>query len=815
MSLSSGVPPTPWSARSRRERWRTALRAHLGALVVGLLFVALTLYYNVSVPLWEADNEWGHYNYVRYLLVNKAIPVSGSEMPLPETNDRCVAIADQIVTSHQLERQPPLYYLLGALTTFWIDVDDQWAPATNPFLLSQPWRNGYNFAVHTAAEDFPYQGVSLAVHTLRLNSTLIGLAGLVAVYLTGLLIFPGRRYLALAMMAFTAFLPQYVFSASVVNNDIMAAALGFWCVYFCVFALLRKGGVLVLAAAVAMAMLAMLAKYSTLPLIGLVAVVVMIRLVQVWQHDREQFGSMAWQTGLLFMLVTAPLLLWLGRNLEFFNQILEFYTRLFGAFAGHPSAMTDTGKLVEPKAPLDFARAGQYAFITYWGLFGWDSIVLPSWLVTLLSLVSLAALAGVIRCLVDKSQSQTMRWLVLGAVIFLAATWAISVFRSLGTSEPRGRYLLPAYSAASFLFVVGIHEILPRRWRKRGLAALCSGMLIFSVWVPAFLLRPIYAPPVLAASADLLPEESPVNVTFGEFAELIGYRIEPQRLQVWDTARVTLVWRVLNDIPDNYTVSVLLLDGAKQAHGVTAHFPGRGNYATSLWQPGDVFRDTYEVQLQPSARGGLPSLGEVKVAMYCYSDTEDLSLEVADAQGNSMGDAVYLGRLKLAAPDQTIEQSPEAPLSYDFGRQLALEQFSITPAAFPLGSELTVELQWRALIPPARDYTLFVHLVDDQGNTVAASDQPLTGGYYPSGLWDAGERVTHVHRMALPATLADGDFELRIGLYDPATGERLPIFDANEVEQRNAEVTLAVIPVTGHYIFVPIALREYNQSLDQ
>ena len=206
-----------------------------------------------------------------------------------------------------------------------------------------------------------------------------------------------------------------------------------------------------LAAAAAMAMLAMLAKYSALPLIGLVAAVVIIRLIQVWKHDRERFTTMLWQIGLLFVLVTVPLLVWLGRNLQFFDQVLEFYTRLLGALAGQPSVMSDTGKLVEPKAPLDFVRAGQYAFITFWGMFGWDAIVLPSWVVTLLTIVSLTALLGVARCLFDKKQPRTMRLLVLAALLFVLAAWAISAFRSLGTSEPRGRYLLPAYSAASFL----------------------------------------------------------------------------------------------------------------------------------------------------------------------------------------------------------------------------------------------------------------------------------------------------------------------------------------------------------------------------
>ncbi len=283
--LASPVEP----AEQSRSTWKK----HRGAFLVGIVFVLLAFYYNISIPLWESDNEWGHYNYVRYLLVNRSIPIPGSTMLEVASDDQCGGVSEPLVTSHQLERQPPLYYMLGALTTFWIDTGDGLSPATNPFLLTEPWNNGYNFAVHTQVEQFPYDGTVLAVHLLRLNSTLIGLAGLVAVYLTGLLIFPGRRYLALAVMALTAFIPQYVFSASVVNNDILAAALGFWCVYFCVFAVLRKGGVLVLAAAAAMAMLAMLAKYSALPLIGLVAAVIIIRLIQVWKYDRARFTTHA------------------------------------------------------------------------------------------------------------------------------------------------------------------------------------------------------------------------------------------------------------------------------------------------------------------------------------------------------------------------------------------------------------------------------------------------------------------------------------------------------------------------------------------
>ena len=53
---------------------RSIWKKHRGAFLVGIVFVLLAFYYNVSVPLWESDNEWGHYNYVRYLLLNRVDP---------------------------------------------------------------------------------------------------------------------------------------------------------------------------------------------------------------------------------------------------------------------------------------------------------------------------------------------------------------------------------------------------------------------------------------------------------------------------------------------------------------------------------------------------------------------------------------------------------------------------------------------------------------------------------------------------------------------------------------------------------------------
>ena len=51
------------------------MRDHRGALLVGALFLLLSLYYNLSIPLWESDNERSHFSYVRYIVDNH-LPIS-------------------------------------------------------------------------------------------------------------------------------------------------------------------------------------------------------------------------------------------------------------------------------------------------------------------------------------------------------------------------------------------------------------------------------------------------------------------------------------------------------------------------------------------------------------------------------------------------------------------------------------------------------------------------------------------------------------------------------------------------------------------
>ena len=95
---------------------------------------------------------------------------------------------------------------------------------------------------------------------------------------------------------------------------------------------------------------------------------------------------------------------------------------------------------------------------------------------------------------------------------------------------------------------------------------------------------------------------------------------------------------------------------------------------------------------------------------------------------------------------------------------------------------MEVLLRWSTERYLDADYTVFVHLVaaDDPARIVAQDDAPPLGGRWPTSLWLPGRTVDDVHVVSLPADLAPGRYALRVGLYDPATGERLRLADGRD-----------------------------------
>jgi hypothetical protein len=111
------------------------------------------------------------------------------------------------------------------------------------------------------------------------------------------------------------------------------------------------------------------------------------------------------------------------------------------------------------------------------------------------------------------------------------------------------------------------------------------------------------------------------------------------------------------------------------------------------------------------------------------------------------------------------------------------EELNLAGYAWQVGREsVQVTLAWLADQYVDTDYVVFLHLIDPQAGDqlVAQGDAPPLNGRWPTSLWRPGTAVEDVHTVPLPAGLRPGSYDLLVGLYDPATGERLRLADGSD-----------------------------------
>lgn len=107
-----------------------------------------------------------------------------------------------------------------------------------------------------------------------------------------------------------------------------------------------------------------------------------------------------------------------------------------------------------------------------------------------------------------------------------------------------------------------------------------------------------------------------------------------------------------------------------------------------------------------------------------------------------------------------------------FDDGLVLDGIELPPPRISRGEVPRVVLYWRAEQRPSRNWTVFVHLVDEAGMVRGQLDAPPHCGDSPTSGWTPG-RLLRDDVWILPhRTIPTGEYRLVLGLYDSATGDR-------------------------------------------
>ncbi len=251
----------------------------------------------------------------------------------------------------------------------------------------------------------------------------------------------------------------------------------------------------------------------------------------------------------------------------------------------------------------------------------------------------------------------------------------------------------------------------------------------------------------------------PRDIRLGDTVKLAGYDLPARSPHPGEALQVSLYWETLRALGAEYHSFVHLIDGTGQPVAQSDHQPGGVFYPSTLWQPGEQLRDDHTLTIPA---GTPPGVYRLLVGLYALA---------ADGSLLPLGEAAVAGQVAVKDRIQTEPGVIGHPATANFDGQIELLGYDT--ARQP--GKLSVTLHWRALLPPAQDYAVFVHLLDAEGGIVAQHDGQPQNGAYPTSVWDTGEVIADEHVLDLPADLPAGGYRLRVGWYLPATGDRLPV----------------------------------------
>jgi 4-amino-4-deoxy-L-arabinose transferase-like glycosyltransferase len=140
---------------------------------------------------------------------------------------------------------------------------------------------------------------------------------------------------------------------------------------------------------------------------------------------------------------------------------------------------------------------------------------------------------------------------------------------------------------------------------------------------------------------------------------------------------------------------------------------------------------------------------------------------------------------QYAAWEPTPDQI-ERPYTAQFGEVARLVGSRLTPPldSWEPGTTAAVELFWTPLSQTESSLKVFLHLRGPQaadGSTIWAQDDRFPQeGRVSTQSWQPGALLRDVYSLTIPPDAPPGDYTLAVGLYDPASGARVPLVDGGD-----------------------------------
>lgn len=246
-----------------------------------------------------------------------------------------------------------------------------------------------------------------------------------------------------------------------------------------------------------------------------------------------------------------------------------------------------------------------------------------------------------------------------------------------------------------------------------------------------------------------------LNVDLGGLIRAIGSEQPPAPVISGDPWTLSMEWLALRDQLPALDVqwSAVAATGSI-AYSTTLPL---NTYATDRWRKGDLLQSKYDFRLPATLPDGRYAL----------------EFQVLDRSTRRPIEPrpTTLTAIQIASRPRTFT----APVLPQPGNTRFDQLATLIGAeANRAGNTLTITLYWRAQSITSTNYTVFVQLTRSDGQVVQQIDRWQIGGDNPTSTWVVDQIVGDAYAFEAP----DNEYQVWVGVYNAADGQRLPAFDA-------------------------------------
>jgi len=262
--------------------------------------------------------------------------------------------------------------------------------------------------------------------------------------------------------------------------------------------------------------------------------------------------------------------------------------------------------------------------------------------------------------------------------------------------------------------------------------------------------------------------EKVARANFGNRLRLVGYSLVGEEFRPGDGVPLTFLWQGLGDLGE-CSLSLWFEDESGGRWGERDLVLG-GEYPSPIWERGQLVRDGQTLLLPAD----LPD-GRYRLRMQVLRGEKPLSRLYWLLP---LGSTFDLGIVEVRGRERSFILPPvEHPLEFRWGEVVRLLGYDLEPREVESGGSVHLTLYWQALSTMETSYTVFVHLLDEEGDLRGQRDSVPRGGSLPTTGWMSGEVITDRYDISIASDAPAGGYRLLVGMYEPVSGKRLPVYD--------------------------------------